>query len=149
LIYALRDSVKMKRGALILSLLVIAITGGILLYSWNIQQKDKTGFQFLRKKKPSIETEKYTQLFSTEIGKNGTLMVLIPEGEFFMGDPDDPKFHDKKLREKFKKKIKGINEMHNRNPLSESLEIKRFDLVTSDAFLYEKELLEHWEKLYK
>ena len=83
----------MRKSIGILLLLVITITGGFLLYSWNIQQKDKTGFQFLRKKKPSSATEKHTQLFSTEIGKDGVSMVLIPEGEFFMGDPDEDDAH--------------------------------------------------------
>jgi formylglycine-generating enzyme required for sulfatase activity len=83
----------MRKNITILFLLVITIAGGILLYSWNTQQKDKTGFQFMRKKKSSSETEKHTHLFSTEISKDGALMVLIPKGEFFMGNLDEDDFH--------------------------------------------------------
>jgi len=83
----------MKRSSGIVVVLVITIVSGIFLYLWNIQQKDKTWFQFMKKRKSSGETEKPTHLFSAEIGQDGALMVLIPEGEFFMGNPDKDDIH--------------------------------------------------------
>lgn len=70
---------QVRKSSAILPLLVISIAGVILLYLWDTQQKDRT--------------EKHTHPLSTEIGKDGALMVLIPEGEFFMGNPDEDDIH--------------------------------------------------------
>ena len=82
----------MRKCIGILLLLVITSAGGIFLWNF-IQHKEKTTVQFATKKKPSSQNGKNTYLFSSEIGKDGALMVLIPEGEFFMGDPGEDDIH--------------------------------------------------------
>jgi iron(II)-dependent oxidoreductase len=69
----------MKKSTIILLSLAIVIAGGILFYSWSIQGTDKTVLQ--------------KDLSFSVIGKDGTFMVLIPEGEFFMGNPDEDDVH--------------------------------------------------------
>jgi formylglycine-generating enzyme required for sulfatase activity len=69
----------MKKRTIILVSLAIVIAGGIILYSWSTQETDKTVFQ--------------KDLSFSVIGNDGTLMVLIPEGDFFMGNPDEDDVH--------------------------------------------------------
>jgi sulfatase modifying factor 1 len=80
----------MRRRILILSFIVITIAGGIFLYLWNhSQEKDKTGFKFIKKIIKTNKIKKHAHLPSTKIGKDGALMLLIPKGEFFMGNPEE------------------------------------------------------------
>jgi len=84
----------MRKRIFILSLLIIFTACGILLYLWNYsQEKDKTYFKFMKKRKTSNKIEKNSHLLSTEIGKDGALMVLITRGGFFMGNPTEDDFH--------------------------------------------------------
>jgi len=83
----------MKKRTIVLLPLAIAVAGTILFYIWSPQGRDNTLFQFMGGEKASKETEKPKNLSFSVIGKDGTLMVLVPAGEFFMGNPDEDDAH--------------------------------------------------------
>jgi iron(II)-dependent oxidoreductase len=67
----------------------------IAIYLW-ISARENT---FQPEEREAGETETSSQLLSTTIGKDGSLMVLIPEGEFLMGsgDKDDTLYDEHPL----------------------------------------------------
>jgi len=83
----------MKKSIGIALFLILIIACGIFLYVWYNHQNDNTGVQLTKKNTSPNKSEKHTPLLSTEMGKDRTLMVLVPEGEFFMGDPDEDDIH--------------------------------------------------------
>jgi sulfatase modifying factor 1 len=82
----------MKKSLGIVLILVITIIGGTLLSVWYYQQKDITRVLSIEEDRPHKQTENINLAFS-KISKDKTLMVLIPEGNFYMGNPEGDDAH--------------------------------------------------------
>ena len=73
-------------------ILIFTIIGGILLYVWYYQQKDITRVPSIEEERSNMQTKNFNLSFSKTV-KDGALMVLIPEWEFFMGNPEGDDAH--------------------------------------------------------
>jgi iron(II)-dependent oxidoreductase len=74
----------MKKSSAVTLTIGFIVICAIGIYLW-ISARENT---FQPEEREAGETETSSQLLSTKIGKDSSLMVLIPEGEFLMGNSD-------------------------------------------------------------